>query len=59
MKKQYIKPELATFCLQSTTFIAESLYVNSDSDEGGSQSLVKGDNTSRQNYNVWDDDWSN
>jgi len=57
MKKIYQTPALQLTEICCETLIAESLHKYSG--DGGTQ-LVKEDatSTSRDSYNVWDDDWS-
>ena len=57
MKKTYIIPQLHVMQISCESLIAESFTKNaSGADEG--VVLVKGESSSRSNYNVWDDDWS-
>ena len=59
MKKTYINPTLLITQIGTEKLIAETLY---QYDEGGGDVLVKEDRgasrASRQDYNVWNDDWS-
>ncbi len=57
MKKIYIIPTLQLTYIGVENLIADSLKI--DSTTTVDQQYVKGaDATSRDSYNVWDDDWS-
>ena len=59
MKKTYIIPEMQLTVIACEQLIAESLGINSSTTvQGTSGGWVKEDATSRDDYNVWDDDWS-
>lgn len=55
MKKTYIIPELMVQYIAPETLIAESLPKGDDTIDDPNDILVK---ENRQNYDVWDDDWS-
>lgn len=59
MKKIYIIPEMQLTQLACESLIAESVVVDGQKTATGtSGGWVKEDAASRQDYNVWDDDWS-
>lgn len=61
MKKIYIIPEMQLTQLACESLIAESVVVDGQKTATGtSGGWVKEDatSTSRDSYNVWDDDWS-
>ena len=57
MKKKYIKPCLQLTTIGCETLIAESIGIYNETLDGEKAGWVKEDNTSRQGYNVWNDDW--
>ena len=59
MKKTYMIPRLYITQISCESLIAESVGINKDTTvEGENGGWVKGDNASRSDYNVWNDDWS-
>ena len=59
MKKIYIIPEMQLTVIACESLIAESVEINgSKKTSGTSGGWAKEDASSRQDYNVWDDDWS-
>ena len=58
MKKTYIIPTLLITHVSTETLIAQSLTKHSAGADADVV-LTKGDRSSRQDYNVWNDDWSN
>ena len=57
MKKTYMIPRLYTTLIGCETLIAQSFSKNATGADDDVV-LVKGDNSSRSDYNVWSDDWS-
>lgn len=59
MKKRYVIPEVQIVRMEASAIIAESIVVDGtqkvSTEKGG---FVKGDTQTRQDYNVWDEDWS-
>lgn len=58
MKKTYIIPQLHITEVRCETLFAASQF-DVDTQNSVSTQYVKGESSSRSNYNVWDDDWSN
>ena len=58
MKKTYIIPTLLITHVSTETLIAQSFSKN-DTGADANVVLTKGDRSPRQDYNVWNDDWSN
>ena len=58
MKKIYIIPELQFTRINSETIIATSKF-SVDKETTVNSYYVKGNEGSRQDYNVWNDDWQN
>ena len=60
MKKVYIQPIVAVLSVCGEAPLANSMKVDSENKVSRSTDIgfVKGDNNSRGNYNVWNDDWS-
>ena len=56
MKKKYIIPTLQLTQISVENLVAESMHVYSETTV--TEQYVKGESSSRSNYNVWDDDWS-
>ena len=56
MKKTYMIPRLNTTLIGCEALIAESYGIQNK--EVDMDAMVKGDNSSRSDYNVWNDDWS-
>ena len=57
MKKIYLVPQLHVTRILTEAVVAQSTFsVNSNTTV--EEQYVKGDNTSRSDYNVWSDDWS-
>ena len=56
MKKIYLVPQLHVTRILTEVVVATSFSV--DHTKETSEQYVKGDNTSRSDYNVWNDDWS-
>ncbi len=59
MKKIYISPETLITKVSVEHMISQSVDMNFRSTGGDGNVLVKENRSSRSNYNVWDDDWSN
>ena len=57
MKKTYIIPGLCIVKVNCAKLISTSLGLN-DTGADADVVLVKENNTSGSNYNVWNDDWS-
>lgn len=57
MKKTYIIPEMQLTVIACEQLIAESLGKHATGADSGVV-LVKENNSSTPDYNVWDDDWS-
>ena len=58
MKKIYSTPQLIVTRLHTERLIAESLIFRSGTIENESDVLVKDNQATSSNYNVWNDDWS-
>ena len=58
MKKIYIIPELQLTEIHCEKLIAESLLINSQQTTS-TQYVKENPAAGRQDYNVWNDDWSN
>lgn len=57
MKKKYIIPQLHITEVRCETLFAASKF-DVDTTQSVDVQYVKGESSSRSNYNVWDDDWS-
>ena len=62
MKKTYIIPAVTTTVISTASLLAASPGEFKEqlgtTGVNGDAALVKGDRGSRQDYNVWNDDWS-
>jgi len=58
MKKIYQAPKMCTIRIATEQLVANSMKFGKSNIEEETNVLVKGESSSRSNYNVWDDDWS-